>query len=190
MNEYGNFLGLHSEPPVGGVENPIRMRTPLYGLPDLLLSGEGSGLSLEVREALEKGEAEYEALLTRYGGWFGNLMPVSPAVRVRALREVYPALENLKNLMFAAECGLRLPVDPLVAALPVATPSERDSVRELLESAASSSVPDPEALRIIASHQLPGVAFGPECIRQGRISLEIDPVAIHPGSAYNQSQQQ
>jgi uncharacterized circularly permuted ATP-grasp superfamily protein len=190
MNEYGNFLGLHSEPPVGGIENPIRMRTPLYGLPDLLLSGEGSGLSLEVREALEKGEAEYEALLSRYGGWFGNLMPVSPAVRVRALREVYPALENLKNLTFAAECGLRLPVDPLVAALPVATPSERDSVRELLESAASSAVPDPEALRIIASHQLPGVAFGPECIREGRISLEIDPVAIHPGSAYNQSQQQ
>lgn len=42
-------------------------------------------------------------------------MPAFAPTRVRALREVYPALENLKNLVFASDCGLRIPVDPAKA---------------------------------------------------------------------------
>jgi hypothetical protein len=108
---------------------------------------------------------------------------------VKALREVYPALENLKNLAFAASCGLRIPMDPVGAVLPCANRFQRDRHRELLYGAVHSPYPSHEVLRIIASHQLYGVGFGPESERDGRLEIRVDPLPIDPAKAYHQSQQ-
>jgi hypothetical protein len=186
MNLYGNFFGLDSGPPV---ENSKNGRSVLYGLQDLLLSQGDSPVIREVLDSLREGNECYERKLEKYGGAFVSMMPSSVPTRVKALREVYPALENLKNLAFAASCGLRIPMDPVGAVLPCANRFQRDRHRELLYGAVHSPYPSHEVLRIIASHQLYGVGFGPESERDGRLEIRVDPLPIDPAKAYHQSQQ-
>jgi hypothetical protein len=186
MNLYGNFFGLDSGP---ALENSKNGRSVLYGLQDLVTSQGDSPVIREILEALRESPGLYERTLETYGGAFVTMMPSSVPTRVKALREVYPALENLKNLTFAASCGLRIPMDPVSAVLPCANRFQRDRHRALLDAEIQSSRPSHEVLRIIASHQLYGVGFGPESVIEGRIGLRIDPSPIDPAKAYHQSQQ-
>ncbi len=186
MNLYGNFFGLDSAPPI---ENAKNGRSVLYGLQDLMRNHPDHPVIREVLEALRQGPDQYEQTLEKYGGAFVTMMPSSVPNRIKALREVYPALENLKNLAFAESCGLRIPMDPVSTVLPCANRVQRQRHRDLLNSAILSPKPDQEVLRIVASHQLYGVGFGPESVIDGRLGLRIDPAPIDPAKAYHQSQQ-
>jgi uncharacterized circularly permuted ATP-grasp superfamily protein len=187
MSDFGTFFGFGAEPTDSGVSQPSR--PALYGLPDRILSDLNSPVITELSAAIAAGDDHYVQALRKYGSWLGCLMPVSPSVRVKAFREVYPALENLKNLVFASQCGLRLPVDPVAAALPTGNPDQIARVREFLIAQSGIPVPSGETLRILASHQLFGVGFGKESLEDERLVLRADPGPINPGHAYNQSQQ-
>jgi hypothetical protein len=186
MNLYGNFFGLDSGPPL---ESSKSGRSVLYGLQDWVTSQGDSIVIREILEALRGSPELYERTLEMYGGSFVSMMPSSVPTRVKALREVYPALENLKNLAFAASCGLRIPMDPVSTVLPCANRYQRDRHRALLDTTIHSPRPSHDALRIIASHQLYGVGFGSESLIDERLGLRIDPSPIDPAKAYHQSQQ-
>ncbi len=85
------------------------------------------------------------------------MMTVSRAIREKALREVSPALENAKNLLFARECGLRIPVDEVQSVLPAANRTQCDRYRERILRASRGWTLDEQTLRLIASHQFHGV---------------------------------
>jgi hypothetical protein len=186
MNLYGNFFGIDGGP---SIESLMNGRSVLYGFQDRMVDQGDAPIIREVLDAWRSGSAHYEATLEKYGGSFATLMPSSAPTRVKALREVYPALENLKNLVFASECGLRIPVDPVRAALPCANRIQCDRFRNLLVEAAGAIRPGEEVLRIVASHQLYGVGFGAGAVTEGRLTLRIDPTPIDPAKAYHQSQQ-
>jgi uncharacterized circularly permuted ATP-grasp superfamily protein len=186
MNLYGNFFGLDSGPAIEHLKNG---RSVLYGLQDRLASHGESHVIREIVEAIRQSPESYEQVLEKYGGAFVTMMPSSVPTRVKALREVYPALENLKNLAFAASCGLRIPMDPMSSVLPCANRFQRDRYRKLLSAAVLSPRPESEVLRVVASHQLYGVGFGPDSVIDGRLGLRIDPSPIDPAKAYHQSQQ-
>lgn len=186
MNGYGNFFGLDSGPSVESAKNG---RTVLYGLQDRMFGEFDTPVIREIRESLVEGTEAYEKTLARYGSAFASMMPASATTRVKALREVYPALENLRNLMFAEGCGLRIPVDPVGTAIPVANRIQRELHRNCLLSSITKARMEGEVLRVVASNQLYGVGFGPEVVEDGRLVLRIDPAPIDPAKAYHQSQQ-
>lgn len=169
----------------GGV---VQSRTPLYGLPDRMVSQFFSPVIRELRAGLSESGLQYQKVLQKYGGGFGFMMPVAPAVRVKALREVYPALENLKNLLFAQECGLELRVDPLAAALPTANAAELRIHRGEMLALGRDPRPPGSLLHRVASFQLYGVRFP---INGGLDpSVQAGTAVIRLGQAYNQSEQQ
>jgi hypothetical protein len=186
MNLYGNFFGLDSGP---AIEHSKNGRSVLYGLQDRLVSHGDSPVIQEILESIRRSPECYEQTLEKYGGAFVTMMPSSVPTRVKALREVYPALENLKNLAFASSCGLRIPMDPMSSVLPCANRLQRDRHRALLDAAILSPRPESEVLRVVASYQLYGVGFGPDSMIEGRLGLRIDPSPIDPAKAYHQSQQ-
>ena len=122
MNRYGNFFGLDSGP---SIEHARNGRSVLYGLQDLIGIQRESPVIREVLDAWRESPARYEQTLEKYGGAWVTLMPSSVPTRIKALREVYPAIENLKNLAFAGSCGLRIPIDPVSAVLPCANSAQR-----------------------------------------------------------------
>lgn len=142
----------------------------------------------ELRAGLSESGLQYQKVLQKYGGGFGFMMPVAPAVRVKALREVYPALENLKNLLFAQECGLELRVDPLAAALPTANAAELRIHRGEMLALGRNPRPPGSLLHRVASFQLYGVRFP----NNGGLdpSVQAGTAVIRLGQAYNQSEQQ
>ncbi len=190
LNHYGNFLCLASNTIEHADSEIAKTRKPLYGLADRMVSQFFTKVIQDVREGLKKGTAAYHQSLDQYGSLFGYMMPVSPVVRVRALREVIPALENAKNILFAKECGLDIRLDEVRSALPTANRLQRDRYRSLIRTAARSHRLDFEALRVIASHQYYGVMFyrSDEAIENLVLKCDLGP--IHLSQGYNQTQQQ
>jgi uncharacterized circularly permuted ATP-grasp superfamily protein len=190
LNHYGNFLCLASNTLENADSEVARTRRPLYGLADRMVSQFFTRVIQDVRGGLKRGTAAYHAALDQYGSLFGYMMPVSPVVRVRALREVIPALENAKNILFAKECGLDIRLDEVKSALPTANRLQRQRHRALIRNAARSHQLDLEALRIIASHQYYGVMFYRADDAIENLTLKCDLGPIHLNTGYNQTQQQ
>ncbi|MBS1960235.1 MAG: hypothetical protein JST80_12230 [Bdellovibrionales bacterium] len=189
LNHYGNFLCLASNTLENADSEVARTRKPLYGLADRMVSQFFTRVIQDVRDGLKKGTAAYHAALDQYGSLFGYMMPVSPVVRVRALREVIPALENAKNIIFAKECGLDIRLDEVKSALPSANRLQRSRYRKLIRAAARNPQLDFEALRIIASHQYYGVMFYRHDNPEANLALRCDLGPIHLNTGYNQTQQ-
>ncbi len=189
LNFYANFLSHAAPTREHSSSDASFSRRPLYGLPDRAVSQFFTPVIREVRDGLAQGVREYHRSLDRYGSLFGYMMPVGESVRVKALREVVPALENAKNILFAKECGLRIPLDEAGSALPVANARQRDRYRNLILQAARDWRPHPEALRIIASHQYHGVRFARSADGgwDHAITAGTAPIFLHRG--YNQTQQ-
>ena len=139
---------------------------------------------------LAMGPDAYHQKLSKYGSLFGYMMPVGNAVRVKALREVVPALENAKNIIFAKECGLDIDLDEVRSALPTANRNQVKRYRSLITDAARSWKLDFEALRVIASHQYYGVMFSRADDETENLTLVTDPGTIYLSTGYNQTQQQ
>jgi hypothetical protein len=190
LNTYGNYLSLAANTVEHYQLNLVENRRPIYGLADRIVSQFFTPVIQDVRQGLAKGSDVYHQKISKYGSLFGYMMPVGNAVRVKALREVVPALENAKNILFAKECGLDIDLDEVRSALPTANRNQVKRYRSLITEAARSWKLDFEALRVIASHQYYGVMFARADDETENLTLVTDPGTIYLSTGYNQTQQQ
>ncbi len=190
LNHYGNFLSLAAHTLEKQQSDVAAYRLPLYGLADRIVSQFFTPVITDIREGLAGSTGIYHKKLDKYGSLFGYMMPVSNVVRVKALREVVPALENAKNILFAKECGLEIPFDEIRSALPTANRVQANRYRGLITRAAQSWQQDFEALRVIASHQYYGVMFHRADEDRENLTLDPDPAPIYLNNGYNQTEQQ
>ena len=190
LNYYGNFLGANQRT-VDKIEFDMQKeRKPLYGYADRIENRDlDKPVISELDQAIRNSDEAWEAKLDEYGSLFGYMMPNSTGIRVKALQEVLPALENAKNILFAQELGLRVDIDPVKAALPTANNDQVKYYRDEIISATRTATPNWEALRIIASHQYHGVTFFRGDIDRQSLTLIPKVRAVAVGSSYNQTQQ-
>lgn len=190
LNFYGNFLGI-SAASLEGLSVDISVeRQPLYGLADRIVPYFYSNLLTEIRTGINKSQEAYDKVLNKYGSLFGYMMPNSNQVKVKALQEVIPALENAKNISFAKELGLEIPWDEIRSALPSANERQLKTYGPKIMRAIKKALPDYEALTAIGNHQFYGVSFARKLDLSKTISLRPILSTISLGSSYNQTQQQ
>ncbi len=189
LNYFGNFLSLAANTLETHETDVAVKRRPLYGFADRAVSQFFSQPIQDVRDGLRKGGVAYDRKLEKYGSLFGYMMPASNSVRVKVLREVIPALENAKNIIFAKECGLEIVSDEVKSALPTANKYQIERYRKLITDAAMNWKLDFEALRIIASHQYYGVMFARANEESENLTIDSDPAPIYLNTGYNQTQQ-
>ena len=190
LNFYGNFLGV-SAASLEGLSVDISVeRQPLYGLADRIVPNFFSPLMTEIRRGINSSREDYDAVLNKYGSLFGYMMPNSNQVKVKALQEVTPALENAKNILFAKELGLEISWDEIRSALPSANESQLKTFGPKIMKAVKKAQPDFEALTIIGNHQFYGVSFARKLDITRSITLRPILSTISLGNSYNQTQQQ
>lgn len=190
LNFYGNFLGV-SAASLEGLSVDISVeRQPLYGLADRIVPYFFSNLVTEIRTGINASREAYDAVLNKYGSLFGYMMPNSNQVKVKALQEVIPALENAKNIRFAKEIGLEIGWDEVRSALPSANEQQLKNFGPKIMKAVKKAAPDYEALTIIGNHQFYGVSFARKLDVSRSITLRPVLSTISLGNSYNQTQQQ
>lgn len=190
LNFYGNFLGI-SAASLEGLSVDISVeRQPLYGLADRIVPYFYSNLVTELRNGINGDDETYNKVLNKYGSLFGYMMPNSNQVRVKALQEVIPALENAKNIAFAKELGLDLSWDEVRSALPSANAKQLKTFGPRILKAIRKAAPDYEALTAIGNHQFYGVSFPRKLDLDRTITLRPILSTISLGNSYNQTQQQ
>jgi uncharacterized circularly permuted ATP-grasp superfamily protein len=190
LNFYGNFLGV-SAASLEGLSVDISVeRQPLYGLADRIVPHFFSPLMTEIRSGINESREAYEKTLNKYGSLFGYMMPNSNQVKVKALQEIIPALENAKNILFAKELGLEINWDEMRSALPTANEIQLKTFGPKIMKAVKKAIPDYEALTIIGNHQFYGVSFARKIEISKSISLRPILSTISLGNSYNQTQQQ
>lgn len=190
LNFYGNFLGI-SAASLEGLSVDISVeRQPLYGLADRIVPYFYTNLVSEVRNSINGSTEAYEKVLNKYGSLFGYMMPNSNQVKVKALQEVIPALENAKNIAFAKELGLELGWDEVRSALPSANEKQLKVYGPKIMRAIKKALPDYEALTAIGNHQFYGVSFARKLELEKTITLRPILSTISLGNSYNQTQQQ
>lgn len=190
LNYYGNFLGVSSASLEGYMLDVKVHRQPLYGLADKIVPNFFSSVITELREALNSNDSEaWDKKLNEYGSLFGYMMPNSPQVKVKALQEVLPALENAKNIIFAQELGLKIDLDPIKSVLPTANDRQIKTYSKDILKAVQSAKIHWETLRIIANHQYYGVYFPRADKEENNLSLLPILSTISLGNSYNQTQQ-
>jgi hypothetical protein len=159
LNFYGNFLGV-SAASLEGLSVDISVeRQPLYGLADRIVPHFFTPLMTEIRKGINESKEKYDSILNKYGSLFGYMMPNSNQVKVKALQEVIPALENAKNIRFAKELGLEISWDETKSALPSANEAQIKAYGPKIMQALKQANPDFEILTIIGNHQFYGVSF-------------------------------
>jgi uncharacterized circularly permuted ATP-grasp superfamily protein len=190
LNFYGNFLGV-SAASLEGLSVDISLeRQPLYGLADRIVPYFFSELITEIRTGINSSREDYDAVLNKYGSIFGYMMPNSNQVRVKALQEVIPALENAKNITFAKELGLEIGWDVIRSAIPAANTQQIKANAVKIMRAVKTPRPDFEALTAIGNHQFYGVNFARKLDLSRSITLRPILSTISLGNSYNQTQQQ
>ena len=118
------------------------------------------------------------------------MMPNSNQVKVKALQEIIPALENAKNILFAKELGLEISWDEIRSALPSANNMQIKTFGPKILRAVKRALPDYEALTIIGNHQFYGVSFPRKANLATTLTLKPILSTISLGNSYNQTQQQ
>lgn len=190
LNYYGNFLGV-SAASLENLSLDISVeRQPLYGLADRIVPDFFSDIISELREGINKSQEKYEKTLVKYGSLFGYMMPNSTQVRVKALQEILPALENAKNIAFAKELGLEITWDEVKSSLPTANKYQIKSNSQKIQKAINSARPDYNALLTIGNHQFYGVSFPKKIKISNSIIICPSLSTISLASSYNQTQQQ
>ena len=190
LNFYGNFLGI-SAASLEGLSVDISVeRSPLYGLADRIVPFFYSHLLTEIRDGINGNDKDYEAVLNKYGSLFGYMMPNSTQVKVKALQEIIPAMENAKNIAFAKELGLEISWDEARSALPSANEAQLKVFGPKILKAIKKATPDYEALSAIGNHQFYGVSFPRKLNVSESLTLRPALSTISLGNSYNQTQQQ
>lgn len=190
LNFYGNFLGISSASLESLSVDISVERQPLYGLADRIVPYFFTGLITEIRNGINASREEYDAILNKYGSLFGYMMPSSNQVKVKALQEVIPALENAKNIRFAKELGLDIAWDEVRSALPSANERQLKTFGPKIMKAIKKAGPDYEALTAIGNHQFYGVSFARKLDLSQSVVLRPILSTISLGNSYNQTQQQ
>jgi uncharacterized circularly permuted ATP-grasp superfamily protein len=191
INFYGNFLGLASGTLEAGTADVVLDRKPLFGFADLQEIGRGGpSWVADLKQALREGNDSWNRKVAELGSVTGYATDVSVQVKVKAIREVIPALENAKNIAFAQELGLKVPLDKSRSALPSANAQERARLAGRIEAQLRSPKLDWETLREIANHQYPGVRFARQAAVDESLTLRSPLSAISLCGSYNQTQQQ
>lgn len=190
LNFYGNFLGV-SAASLEGLSVDISVeRQPLYGLADRIVPFFFTNLITEIRKGINGSRKDYAEVLNKYGSLFGYMMPNSNQVKVKALQEIIPALENAKNIIFAKEIGLEISWDAIRSALPSANDKQVSDNSAKIMRAVKKALPDYEALTAIGNHQFYGVSFPRKLEMEQTITLRPILSTISLGNSYNQTQQQ
>ncbi|MFP5385996.1 MAG: circularly permuted type 2 ATP-grasp protein [Bacteriovoracia bacterium] len=190
LNFYGNFLGI-SAASLEGLSVDISVeRQPLYGLADRIIPYFFTNIISEIRNGINSSREDYNEVLNKYGSLFGYMMPNSNQVKVKALQEVIPALENAKNISFARELGLEIGWDEIRSALPSANDQQIKLNAAKIQRAIKKARPDYEALTAIGNHQFYGVSFARKLDLSRSITLRPILSTISLGNSYNQTQQQ
>ena len=190
LNFYGNFLGV-SAASLEGLSVDISVeRQPLYGLADRIVPYFYTPLLTEIRSGINSSREKYEKVLNKYGSLFSYMMPNSNQVKVKALQEIIPALENAKNILFAKEIGLEIKMDEICSAIPSANKAQIKTFGPKIMRAVKKASPDYEALTIIGNHQFYGVSFARKLDVSKSITLKPILSTISLGNSYNQTQQQ
>ena len=190
LNFYGNFLGISAASLEGLSVDVSLERQPLYGLADRIVPYFFSNVVTEIRTAINTDNEAYEDVLNKYGSLFGYMMPSSNQVRVKALQEILPALENAKNIRFAKEIGLEVSWDEIRSAMPCANDNQIKTLGAKIVRAIKKAAPDYEALTAIGNHQFYGVSFPRKFDLKQTLTLRPILSTISLGSSYNQTQQQ
>jgi len=188
LNYYGNFLCGDSRSYETFQYHNSSERRPLFGLDEMVESFPQAASVKKSVEEIQSGN--WDNYLKSHGSLLGLVVPASVQVRVKALREIIPALENAKNIRFAKECGLVVPYDEIRSALPTATDAQIKIYRPVVERALSATEIDYEAMRVIGSHQYFGVRLSKVDVEKNTLVLrpKLRPIAM--GNSYNQTQQQ
>jgi uncharacterized circularly permuted ATP-grasp superfamily protein len=190
LNFYGNFLGV-SAASLEGLSVDISVeRQPLYGLADRIVPYFYTPLLTEIRSGINSSREKYDKVLNKYGSLFSYMMPNSNQVKVKALQEIIPALENAKNILFAKEIGLEINMDEICSAIPSANKAQIKTFGPKIMRAVKKASPDYEALTIIGNHQFYGVSFARKLDVSKSITLRPILSTISLGNSYNQTQQQ
>lgn len=190
LNFYGNFLGVSSASLEGLSVDISVERQPLYGLADRIVPYFFSPLITEIRDGINSSREKYESILQKYGSLFGYMMPSSNQVKVKALQEILPALENAKNIRFAKELGLEISWDEVRTTLPTANEAQLKTYGPKINKAITQAKPNYEALLAIGNHQFYGVNFARKTELSQSIVLKPVLATISLGNSYNQTQQQ
>jgi uncharacterized circularly permuted ATP-grasp superfamily protein len=190
LNYYGNFLG-HSSRNFESLSVDLSIiRRPLYGLIDVMHLYAHRPLISALTKSLDYPTNElWEKELDKYGHYFGYFLPNGPQIRVKAIHEIIPALENAKNIRFARDLGLEVPYDEIKSALPCANTAQVNFFRSQIEEAIYASNINWETLRLIGSNQYFGVRLPKN--KEHKDSLLLPP-ALAPitlSTSYNQTQQ-
>lgn len=190
LNFYGNFLGISAASLEGLSVDVSLERQPLYGLADRIVPYFFSNVITEIRNGINADRESYEEVLNKYGSLFGYMMPSSNQVKVKALQEILPALENAKNIRFAKEIGLEIAWDEIRSAMPSANDYQIKTLGAKIQKMLKKAAPDYEALTAIGNHQFYGVSFPRKFDLKQTLTLRPILSTISLGSSYNQTQQQ
>ncbi len=191
LNFFGNFLGSASGSIEGQNADTVLDRKTVFGLGDVIEATKGSSRTWvrDLRESLARGSAAWNETVLRLGSVTGYSVDATNPDKIRAVREVIPALENAKNIRFMKELGLDVTLDEARSALPNANSKQVARYRDLLDRAIGSASLDWEALRVIANHQFPGIRFERQPSPNDNLKLRaaLKPIAL--AGSYNQTQQ-
>ncbi len=190
MSFYGLYLGLGAGALEASAADMALERTPLYGATELIEEAPNTPLVRELRKSLRSHAPEaWDDFLDSKGSLFGHAVDVAPQVKVKAIREVIPALENAKNIRFAKDLGFEINIDEVNSALPVANADQARRLRPLIERAIRSPKLDWRALQVIANHQYRGVRIAPDEFNENGVKLRPSLETFGLGGSYNQTQQ-
>jgi uncharacterized circularly permuted ATP-grasp superfamily protein len=189
LNYYGNFLGISNVSLENLSYDIASERQPFYGLTDVITTHFYHPFVTKVRSTLQKSNSSYESLLKRYGSLLGLMTPNSLQVKVKALQEVIPALENAKNIRFAKELGLDIPWDEFQSVLPTANSAQKKAFKKDLDDLLSGGELNHSKLLCIANHQYYGVYFRNYDLDHSPMRLQPLLGVISLGNSYNQTQQ-
>ncbi len=191
LNFFGNFLGHASGALEDQSADTFLDRKTIYGLGDAIGSAKGVRTWVtSLRESLFHGASHWNETVSGFGSILGYSLDTCNQDKIRAVREVIPALENAKNIRFMKDLGLEVSLDEARSALPNANTTQVARYRDLLNRAITSPALDWEALRVIANHQLPGIRFERQSSPHDNLKLRaaLKPIAL--AGSYNQTQQQ
>ncbi|MBF0297793.1 MAG: hypothetical protein HQK51_03685 [Oligoflexia bacterium] len=191
LSFYANYLGFSTNQ-MAEENNSFNKigRREIYGLDALKQYKRKSKLIKELIETLKKKSCSYNDMLLKYGSLLGLMTATPNPLKVKAIREVIPAIENAKNILFAKELGLNLNnIDEVRACLPIANEEQLKRHSKDIMNMIKSPKLDYEVLRIIANHQVYGVYF--ERIEEIKdiFNLQVESVPIFAGTCYNNIQQ-
>jgi len=189
LNFYGNFLGLSSRTLESLSADSVLDRKPIYGFEGPAALPHAMGWVAELKHALHAGSRAWNDKVAEYGALLGYSTDVSVQVKIKAIREIIPAIENAKNIRFAKDLGLVLQQDEFGAALPCANKEQRSRCARGIERAIYSLDLDWEVLRLIGSHQYAGVRLGRQPRSEDNLNLRAPLLALTLGGSYNQTQQ-